>query len=154
MKDYLKALGNHPKIIKALGAIGGNSRNDLLRRIHLTFTEDYSRLFFDVISDSHLEGLLRNPPVSNAVFDIFQQRMMLPTDSLLDFILACPSKTVSRDLDSKLLEIESGNFDIKNQVHLELEYSKYRLIFDKKRFYQYKAHFRLYGTHHIFLLDD
>ncbi|MFA5797724.1 MAG: hypothetical protein WC916_06870 [Candidatus Woesearchaeota archaeon] len=119
---YARKLGNHPKIHAVLQDIGVNKVNiDFLRRLTLILPEqEYRRkLFFDVIAPGTLAEFISHPPITNATFEIINELDLLPISTIL---------TEKRSgLEKSLADIRAGGFDRQNPLHLELEYSKYKI---------------------------
>ncbi|MBI2675548.1 MAG: hypothetical protein HYX24_03760 [Candidatus Aenigmarchaeota archaeon] len=99
----------------------------MLRRLNIILKDEkYRSLFFDSISDDRFVALMRNPPPSSSVFELLRSENLLPTPALLSFIEDGDGEGKTR-LNKLREHIRHGNFNPSDPLHVELEYSRYRL---------------------------
>jgi len=119
---YARKLGRHSTIHAALQTIGtDNIDSDFLRRLTLILPEqEYRRkIFFDNITIDALTEFISHPPISSGIFDTMNELELLPMPNILS------EKKIG--LEKALADINTGGFDRENSLHLELEYSKYKI---------------------------
>jgi hypothetical protein len=129
---YAHQLGNHPNLQAALECIEPMSyqnASDFLRRFKLNISDStYIRLFLDNIDKNTLVNLLEHPPISNTVFTILYSMNLLPLPEIMSFVTANQSeREIRKGLDALISEMHSGSFDPSIPLHLEIEYSLYRI---------------------------
>jgi|SRR3989344_5111932 len=127
LSRYAAKFGNHPKIGEAAAALpdnGGYWAADILRRFDMMFqTANYRAAFFDALDAPTLASYMSYPPPLSEPFQILHSMNILPTPAA--FSLAQQGESGS--IAAARTAIQSGNFDPTNPLHVELEYSGYRL---------------------------
>lgn len=122
---YANKLGNPKVVLDALEITQSkHGAADFLRRLNMAFQdEEYKKQFFGVVSIDRLVSWLENSPSTNELFDILYSVELMPTPEILSFA----EQEGKEGLEQRIQEIKEGGFDLSNQLHVELEYSKYKM---------------------------
>lgn len=117
---YARKLGEYNTIHAALQIVGNTlSSNDFLRRLNLLLPEHQRKLFFQNIPAKALAAWMSNPPISNSIFETMNELDLLPMPTII---------TENRSgLEKAITDIRSGGFDRQNSLHLEIEFSRYKI---------------------------
>ena len=134
---YAHRLGNPQIVLEALkqrSFVSPHKSADFLRRLNLIFgDQEYRELFFDSVNAETLISWFQNPPISNKLFKMLRELQLLPTPE----ILAVVERSGGEGLEKEIDKIEKNGFDVDNDLHMELEYSKFKTgrndLIDKKR---------------------
>lgn len=124
-------MGNPPRLQHALEELVSQQRPmhqsaDFLRRLYLLFrgSDHYLSHFFAEIDLPHLQGWLQNPPPENTLFEALHSADLLPFPTILS-LYDRQGKKARLDVELTREDIQRGNFDVTNPLHVELEYCRY-----------------------------
>ena len=129
---YVRKIGSPSALVNALGTArtmpGYNNLRtaDFLRRLTMAMGNGHDGELFNWVSEEHLADLLVNSPNNLDWFFLLRDSTYLPTRQTWEFLKSRSwSSQAVTELDRIVDDIHNGGFAPENELHLELEYSRY-----------------------------